>query len=235
MELFQQTISIKSTAYSIREESRYLYNHENRPSDAGEISRLRVGYSDSHSSGSFLILACFTDSPNFAEKGISIKKITFTFDCYNSTFLNSLSFYKSNKIKDLDYTGRQTGETFKGEILAQKISDTKNLITSTNKIVSFVFSEASNKEIFSAMVSYLKSADNVQNFIICDDDSSPSSSSSKMTEINSIKVEIEYVKGAVYYGKDNEWKQCLVYYGTNEGWKQVVPYYGSGEQWKILG
>lgn len=44
-------------------------------------------------------------------------------------------------------------------------------------------------------------------------------------------LSITYVQGTMFYGVNNQWKECLVYYGTSEGWKQVMPFYGTASGW----
>ena len=232
---FTQTVSISSNAYCIRKDAQYLYNHPSCPSSGGTLSRLQTGYSDHSTKSPFIILTCFTNCPVFKNKGKVIQKISFTFDCYNSTFFNELSFYKSNDTKGVTYTGKQLGESFIGDELGT-ILNTSSLISSNNRVVTFNFSKNENSDIFINMVKYFcSSEEGVQNFVIFDSGSEPKDSNYKITGINNITITITYSSGTLRYGTNGEWRQCIVYYGTNGEWRQVVPYFGEEGLWRPVG
>jgi hypothetical protein len=51
-------------------------------------------------------------------------------------------------------------------------------------------------------------------------------------QVTEAMIEIEYAEGAMYYGQNGAWIQCLVYYGKDGKWEQVSPYYGTGGAWQ---
>ena len=235
---FTQTVAINNNAYSIRWTSQYLYNHPNMGSDAGNpLPYLRVGYdpnadaTGTTSNGPFLIIACFTNSPNW--KGKFIKKIKFTFTVNNDAqFLNQLKFYKCNYLNGVgDYRPSAsyfTGQKYRGEPINGDFgTDTKNIKT-------FTLSETENPTVFSSMVSYLTSADNVQNLIIYDELSDPNDSNYKETAITGITMEIIYGNTVKYYD-GTTWKDCEVYYHDGSGWKPCEVQYHDGSGWKPIG
>lgn len=220
--VFTQTVSINDCGYCIQWDGYYFYNDNNY---------IYVGALNTYDDGPYLGILCFNNLNSTIKtwQGKIIKKITFTFENSNTTFMRALNFYKCSQESGLVIRTGEKGQSYRGTYFGDKLSG----ITSDTNTVSVTFSKDNYSTQFNNMVSYLQGG--AENFIIYDEDGDDPNDNPRLTSLISITISIEYDEGLVYYGVNGEWQPCLVYYGVNGSWQQVIPYYGVNGSWQQLG